>query len=206
MSERMRSTKTATPQEIYQLKITLLDSKPPIWRRLLVPSDLTLAQLHDVLQNAMGWQDCHLHEFRIGDLRFGVPDPDYGLMGDEEPMNERRRRLFNVLGEVGAKAEYTYDFGDSWEHRIVVEKVLPPEPGIRYPACTAGKRNCPPEDCGGMYGYYNLLAAIRDPEHEEREDLLEWIGGDFDPEAFSIDEVNKRLAPLQRRPRKSADV
>ncbi|MGD0578982.1 MAG: plasmid pRiA4b ORF-3 family protein [Bryobacteraceae bacterium] len=185
--------------DIYQLKITLLGTRPPIWRRVLVPADLTLAQLDTVLQAAIGWENCHLHEFRIGRRRFGVPDPEDRLMGETGCIDERKVRLSDVLGKAGAKAEYTYDFGDSWEHSIVVEKVLRPEPGLVYPLCTGGKRQGPPEDCGGLGGYYNFLEAIQDPEHEEHADLLEWIGGSFDPEAFSVDHVNRKLAPLQRR-------
>ncbi len=113
--------------------------------------------------------------------------------------NERTVRLFSVLGKVGAKAVYTYDFGDGWEHSIAIEKVLRPTPGLAYPVCTGGKCHGPPKDCGGIPGYYNLLEAIRNPDHEEREEMLEWMGGDFDPEAFSINDVNRRLAPLQRR-------
>lgn len=193
------------PHDIYQLRITLLGTRPPIWRRVLAPADLTLAQFHNVLQAAMGWENCHLHEFRIGWQRFGVPDPVDRLMGGGTGcINERKVRLSDVLGKAGAKAEYTYDFGDSWEHSIVVEKVLTPEPGVAYPVCTAGKRHGPPEDCGGLGGYDNLLEAIRDPEHEEHEDLLEWIGGSFDPEVFSVDHVNRRLAPLRRRRVKSS--
>lgn len=192
------------PQEIYQIKVTLLGMDPPIWRRLLVPADLTLEQLHYVLQLAMGWEDCHMHEFRIGQQRFGTPDPMEKVFGGSRTASERTARLFSVLGRAGAKAVYTYDFGDSWEHQIVVEKRLAPEPGHAYPACLAGERHGPPEDCGGIPGFYNLLEAVRDPEHEQHEELLDWLGGDFDPEAFSVDEVNRRLASLQRRRNKAA--
>jgi len=198
----MPTKKIEIPQEIYQIKVTLLGTRPPIWRRLLVPVGLTLEQLHDVLQSAMGWEDCHLHDFRIGQKRFGKPDPNDRLMGLPATGNERTVRLFTVLGKVGAKAVYTYDFGDSWEHAIVVEKVLPPEPELPYPVCVGGKLHGLPEDCGGIPGYYNLLEAIRDPAHDQHEEMLEWVGGDFDPEAFSVDDVNQRLAPLQRRPPK----
>jgi hypothetical protein len=107
--------------------------------------------------------------------------------------------LFNVLGGRGAKAIYTYDFGDTWEHTVAVEKVLPPDPGVAYPMCTGGRRRCPPEDCGGPYGYHNLLKTLGDPANEEHESMLEWVGGSFDPEAFSVEEVNQRLAPPKRR-------
>jgi Plasmid pRiA4b ORF-3-like protein len=192
------------PQEIYQIKVTLLDTDPPIWRRLLVPADLTLEQLHYVLQLAMGWEDCHMHEFRIGQQRFGTPDPMETAFGGSRTASERTARLWNVLGRAGIKAVYTYDFGDSWDHRIVVEKRLPPEPGRAYPACLAGERHAPPEDCGGIPGFYNLLEAIRDPEHEEHEELLDWVGEGFDPDAFSVEEVNRRFGPLQRRRSKAA--
>jgi hypothetical protein len=186
------------PPDIYQLKVTLLDTRPPIWRRLRVPSGFALEDLHSVIQAAMGWDESHLHEFRIGQKRFGKSDPSARLMGIDPIGSERTTRLFMVLGKVKAKAMYTYDFGDSWEHAIVVEKVLLPEPGVPYPVCIEGKLQGPPEDCGGIPGYYNLLEAIRDPNHPEHEDLLDWVGGEFDPDAFSVEEVNHRLAPIQR--------
>ena len=194
----MATKKIWLPQEIYQLKVTLLHTRPPIWRRLLVPAGLTLEVLHDVLQGAMGWDDSHLHEFRIGQKRFGKPDPNDRLTGLPAIGTKRTAHLFMVLGKVGAKAMYTYDFGDSWEHAIVVEKVLPPKAGVAYPICVGGKLQGPPEDCGGIPGYYNLLEAIRDPAHQEHEGMLDWVGGEFNPEAFSVDDVNRRLAPLQR--------
>ena len=186
------------PQQIYRIKVTLLGTDPPIWRRLLVPAALTLEQLHDVLQTAMGWEDCHMHDFRIGQQRFGQPDPTERVFGGPRTANERTARLFQVMDRAGIKAVYTYDFGDSWEHKIVVEKRLASEPGRAYPVCLAGERHAPPEDCGGIPGFYNLLEATRDPEHEQYEELLDWLGGGFDPEAFSLDEVNRRLAPVQR--------
>jgi hypothetical protein len=169
--------------DIYQLKIT----------------DLTLADIHGIIQAVMEWDDSHLHSFSIGDRRFSAPDPDDPMAADLGFLEERKARLSKVLGEAGAKAEYNYDFGDDWLHRIVVEKVLPPAPEAAYPVCTGGKLNGPPEDCGGVYGYYHLLDAIADPEYEDHEDLLEWTDGGYDPEAFSLDEINLRLAPAQRR-------
>jgi Plasmid pRiA4b ORF-3-like protein len=194
----MPSKRIWLPQDIYQLKVTLLGTRPPIWRRLLAPSGFTLEDLHSVVQAAMDWDDSHLHEFRIGQTRFGKPERTDGFMALNPIRSERTARLFGVLGKVGAKARYTYDFGDSWEHAVVVEKVLPPEPGVAYPICVAGKLHGPPEDCGGIPGYYNLLEAIRAPAHTDHEDMLDWVGGEFDPEAFSPDEVNRRLAPIQR--------
>jgi len=185
-------------QQIYPIKVTLLGTDPPIWRRLRVPANLTLEVLHDVLQLAMGWEDCHMHDFRIGQQRFGTPDPMEREFGGPRTASERTARLFQVLGRAGIKAVYTYDFGDSWEHKIVVEKRLAPEPGRAYPVCLAGERHGPPEDCGGIPGFYNLLEALSDPGHEQHEELLDWLGNGFDPEAFSVEEVNRRLAPIQQ--------
>ncbi len=188
----MPTKSTKQSQEIYQIKVTLLGTKPPIWRRLLVPASFTLAQLHHVLQIAMGWDDSHLHEFHIGDEVYGTPDPE------SDAMNESTVRLSRVLGEVRAKAIYNYDFGDDWQHAITVEKILPPAAGQAYPVCVAGKLHGPPEDCGGVYGFYNLLGILADPEHDEYEEMQDWLGDEFDAEAFSLDEINSRLAYLQR--------
>ncbi|MGH9654149.1 MAG: plasmid pRiA4b ORF-3 family protein [Bryobacteraceae bacterium] len=186
--------KAAPPLEIYQIKVTLLGTKPPIWRRVLVPKTITLEQLHDVLQLAMGWYDCHLHEFRAGHDRFGAPDPDDEPMGMPAAKDERKVPVSRVLARAGAKMSYTYDFGDTWEHAILLEKRLPADASVHYPVCIGGKRACPPEDCGGIYGFYNLLEILGDPEHEEHEEMLEWAG-EFDPEAFSVDEVNQKFGP-----------
>jgi hypothetical protein len=194
----MPAKNSAITAEIYQLKITLLDTSPPIWRRLLVPADLTLAQLHDVLQVAMGWQDGHLHEFSALGRRFGPPDPEDQFMVDDAE-DERRVRVFSVLGRIGAKAVYTYDFGDTWEHSIVLEKRLPAAPNLVYPICIDGQLACPPEDCGGIPGFYDLLDAVRDPAHEQHQEMRDWIGDDYDPEAFSVEAVNRVLTRLLPR-------
>jgi hypothetical protein len=162
----MPTKKIPAAPDIYQIKVTLFDTEPPVWRRLLVPARLTLAQFHDVLQAAMGWEDCHLHEYCIGKERFGTPNPEDLFMGMTPVINERTVPLSTVLGRLGAKAMYTYDFGDSWEHRIVLEKRLPADPNLTYPLCTGGQRACPPEDCGGIPGFYNLVEAISDPNHD----------------------------------------
>ena len=135
--------------EIYQIKVTLLRTAPPIWRRLLVPSDITLADLHDLLQLAMGWTDSHLHEFLFRGKRYGSTNPDVGVT---EAIDERKVRLNQLLSRVGAKIVYTYDFGDGWEHGIVLEKGLTVEPNMAYPLCTGGRGACPPEDCGASEG------------------------------------------------------
>ena len=186
-------------KDIYQIKVTLLGTKPPIWRRLLVPSSLTLAQLHDAVQTAMGWQGGHMHEFCAGQRYFGKPDPEYRSMGMDPVENERTVRLSEVLRKTGPKLIYTYDPGDSWEHAIVLEKQLPVDPIASYPVCTDGKLACPPDDCGGIPGFYNLVEAFADPDHEQHKELRDWLGHDFDPMAFSIDSVNQMLLPARRR-------
>ncbi|MDP9365782.1 MAG: plasmid pRiA4b ORF-3 family protein [Chloroflexota bacterium] len=180
----------AVPASIHQLKVTLAGIRPPIWRRLRVPSDVTLATLHGILQAAMGWEDSHLHRFRVGAATYG----DRGLLGDVVDRGERVARLSQVAPSRGSKLAYDYDFGDGWEHALVVEAVRPPEPGVPSPVCVAGKRACPPEDCGGPWGYGELLAAIGNPLHPEHGARLAWLGGPFDPEAFDVADVNRRLA------------
>lgn len=194
----MPAKNSAAPSEIYLLKVTLLGTRPPIWRQLLVPAELTLAQLHDVLQVAMGWQECHLHEFRAGGRHFGRPDPEDRAMGMHVE-DERRVRLSSVFPKIRAKIIYAYDFGDSWEHSIVLQKCLPAAPNIAYPICMDGQLACPPEDCGGIGGFYNLLDALKDPRHEQHEELKDWVGDDYDPEAFSIEAVNQILTRLLPR-------
>jgi len=182
----------------YQLKVTLKDVRPPIWRRILVPSDMTLARLHDVIQIAMGWTDSHLHMFVAGHTQYGVPDPD-----DHLPVwSDRRTRLFEVLEEPKDRIRYDYDFGDGWEHDVVLEKVLPAEAAAAKPVCTAGKRACPPEDCGGIYGYVELLETLSDPKHPDHDEMLEWAGGFLDPEEFDLDAVNQALASIRFRRRR----
>lgn len=193
------ATKTVADSDLYQIKVTLLGTKPPIWRRLLIPADVTLAQLHNVLQIAMGWEDGHMHEFRVAQRCFGQPEPADPFMRMPRTEGERTARLSAVLGRSGTKMIYAYDFGDSWEHSIVLEKQLPTDPDTTYPVCTDGKLACPPEDCGGIPGYYNLLDALADPQHPEHEEIRDWIGDDFDPQLFSVDSVNQKLAPKRRR-------
>jgi hypothetical protein len=171
------------------LKVTLKNLKPPVWRRLAVSSDTKLPKLHRIINSAMGWSDSHLHQFVVDGLFYSTPHPD-NPSGD---LDERRVSLSAIAPLVGSKFRYDYDFGDGWEHTVLVEKVLPPEPGERYPICLAGKRACPPEDIGGPYGYEMFLEAIADTEHPQHDEFMEWIGGAFDPERFSIQEVNEIL-------------
>jgi hypothetical protein len=184
---------TASKAPIYQIKVTLDESKPPIWRRILVPGDVTLEKLHTIIQVAMGWTNSHLHQFIVGQTRVGEPHPDYGF----EMKNERRVRLNQVAPREGSRFRYEYDFGDSWLHDLLVEKIVEPEPGQQYPVCIEGERACPPEDVGGVWGYDGFLEAIGDPDHPEHEDYLDWIGGKFDPEEFDLEETNETLRKLR---------
>ena len=174
---------------VYQLKVSVKGSKPPIWRRIQVRGSTTLGQLHEILQIVMGWTDSHLHQFIIDGEYYGVPDPDW----DMEVKSERRVKLGQIVTNAKDRFIYEYDFGDSWEHELVVEKVLVPEFGVQYPVCLTGKRACPPEDVGGIWSYDEFLEALGDPTHPEHEMYTEWIGGAFDPEAFNIEAVNQEL-------------
>lgn len=182
---------TTRISDIYQLKVTLEEIEPPVWRQLEVPGDITLATLHSVFQLAMGWLDYHLHEFRIGAVAYGEPDPEFD--DDQAVKDDRRGRLSRAVDRVGVEFAYLYDFGDGWMHRIVVENIHPPEPRIRHPRVLAGARACPPEDVGGPDGYVDFLDAIADRKHPEHDAMLEWVGGEFDPEAFDVDARNREF-------------
>ena len=184
--------------QIYQLKVTLLDTTPPIWRRFAVPATFTLEKLHWVLQIVMGWEESHLHQFITEDEQFYGPhfegmDPAWG----KEVRDERKARLRDVARDPKSRFIYEYDFGDGWQHGLEVEKVIAALPGIHYPVCLGGEQACPPEDCGGPPGYDKFLEAISDGEHPEHEAMLDWIGGEFDPAKFDIDEVNGMLAEIE---------
>jgi hypothetical protein len=185
---------------LYQLKITLRGSKPAIWRRLVVRADMRLDRLHTVIQIAMGWTNSHLHQFSAGSgfalTFYGTPDPGFAGMGNQT-LNEQRYTLADLAPAVRRKFGYQYDFGDSWEHQVAVEKVLPPDAAFRHPLCLAGANACPPEDCGGIWGYYNLIAILADPRHPEQVEMKEWIGEEFDPTEFDLDQVNARLKGLK---------
>lgn len=179
--------------QIYQFKISLNDSKPPIWRRIQVPETYSFWDLHVAIQDAMGWDDYHLHEFEIIDsatdlkVNIGIPDKD-DLFG-RDVLPGWKQKIAEHFSMVNPSALYTYDFGDDWVHKIKLEKILLPEKNIDYPVCIKGKRACPPEDCEGIWEYKDLLEIINDPKHEEHEEMLEWLGGEFDPEHFDVKEV-----------------
>lgn len=180
----MRIRETGAP--LYRLKVTLRGMRPPIWRRFLVPSDIKLKRLHDSLQAVMGWTDSHLHQFEARGVRCGTSDREFGMLR----VSENKTALCEVLRRPKDRLTYEYDFGDSWVHDVVLEAVLPPGKDGLYPLVEAGKRVCPPEDVGGDYGYVEFLEALVDPQHPEHENMVEWIGGAFDPEAFDVVEAN----------------
>jgi len=183
---------------VYQLKITIKGRKPPIWRRVQVSGNITLHRLHMILQSVMGWTNSHLYRFDIAGIEYSLPDPFEDDFYALHFVDSRRTRLNKVVPGEKARFSYEYDFGDSWEHDILIGKILPVEPGAQYPVCLTGKRACPPEDCGGIWGYADLLKIICDPVHEEYEGMREWLGGSFDPEEFNIDEINRSLECLRR--------
>jgi hypothetical protein len=192
-----------TSLPIFQIKITLEDIEPPIWRRIQT-HDCSLTELHEIIQDCVGWEGDHLFAFEIGGKRYS----DQGREGDMYGFRDSgSMRLSRLIGQGESCFDYEYDFGDSWRHQIDIEETLPIEENVRYPRCLDGQRACPPEDCGGIYGYYDCLEALKNPDDEENEERLEWLGDDFDPEKFSVDAVNKKLLRLRawlgRKPRSS---
>lgn len=185
----------ASDAMMYQIKVSLNGVRPPIWRRLLVPGSLSLKDLHDVLQVAVGWTDSHLHQFVARGTRYGQADPGFG----RGCVNENGIRLDEVLRAEKDAMTYEYDFGDGWGHKVVLEKILGSAEDAVAPSCTAGARACPPEDCGGVWGYANLLNIISDSSHSEHEEMLEWLGDQFEPERFDIAEINSLLGKVKLR-------
>lgn len=176
---------------LFQLKITLKYSRPPIWRRVVVRSDMRLDRLHTVIQLVMGWINDHLHQFTVGQACYGEPDPDSGTL------NEKRYTLRDLAPAAKKKFIYDYDFGDSWEHEVKVEKVLPADHNFKHPVCVGGENACPPEDCGGIPGYYRLLEILADPKNPEHEEMKEWVGEELDPTRFNCEEANAFLAQIK---------
>jgi hypothetical protein len=186
--------------QVYQFKITLKGTKPPIWRRIQVPETYSFWELHVAIQDAMGWLDCHLHQFDITNpatgmmVEIGTPDKEFG----RDILADWRQKIANYFSMENSSADYVYDFGDDWEHKIKLEKILPRDVNTNYPICIKGKRACPPEDCGGVWGYKDFLEIISDPDNAEYEEMLEWADGEFDPEYFDAKEI-RFDDPTERR-------
>ena len=185
---RQGSTRSST------LRIDLLDTSPPVWRELQVRADTRLSKLHRIIQTAMGWHDIHLHEFHVGDLRYGVPDD---LAEPPGPKSEKSVRLIDIVSAPGLSFRYVYDFGDEWRHGVTVLEIGAGDEATPRALCTAGSRACPPEDCGGPPGYAEILAVLADRRHHRFREVQRWVGGHFDPAAFDIDAVNARLAAIR---------
>ena len=192
----MASKKGTSKLPLYQVKVVLLGCEPPIWRRIQLSSETRLSELHHILQVVMGWEDCHLHQFIIGKRYYG--DPSFSEFSDIK--DEEKVKLAQGVTRPNQTFVDEYDFGDSWEHGIKLEKILPAQDGAVVPVCLAGERAGPPEDCGGVWGYSELLEAIRQPENPEYEEMREWLEEmeGFDPEAFALDSVSRELQVLWR--------
>ena len=205
--------KTASARVWYRpeqlvLKITLVDSRPKIWRRVAVESGLTLHELHYVIQNVFDWQDAHLYAFlvtpdgkfthaaRRNAIRFEAtsPDPLYEDLLDSRPAEATL--LTNVFSESCKQILYEYDFGDGWEHLVQLEQRLPITESSSAATCLAGENGAPPEDCGGIWGYYELLAALRDPDHDRHSDATDYFASDYDPAKFYLEAADRRLKKL----------
>ena len=182
---------------IFEIKVTLLETHPPIWRRFQI-DDCSLSRLHHTIQIAMGWGNCHLHFFAIDDINYAEVDP---MFGEDPDMEDAGKVTLTDLvmrpKDCPALFTYLYDFGDSWEHEVLIERMAEAEKGKKYPILIDGNRNCPPNDVGGVWGYQEFLEAIKDPNHEEHDELSKWIGGEFDPEDFDVEARNRLLADLR---------
>ena len=191
---RPRPTPPASTETAYQIKVTLVYSEPPIWRRFRV-NDCDLSTLHGLLQTVMGWGDEHLHCFKVGGKSYGDTDrSSYGLAYGSSMKDEMLMTLGRIAERGLTEIIYEYDFGDSWQHHVLIEQTLPTGKSAAYPQCLEGQRACPPEDCGGVWGYAGKLEVLRNPNDREHEEIREWMGEDFDPEKFSLEDVNGRLA------------
>lgn len=179
--------------QVYAIKVTLLGTIPPIWRRILVGRDMTLRNLHRTLQTVMGWEDSHLHQFVLPKQKVRKSRQGSGTRIG----NESRTRVGDVIGGAGERFIYEYDFGDSWQHELLLEEVLLGDESFQQ-MCVAGERRCPPEDCGGLHGFAELLEALQDANHPTHEEVCDWLG-DFDPAWFSADEINRQLRRRRKR-------
>ena len=183
---------TPPGQGVFQLRVTLDGVDPPVWRRLLVPAAVRVAKLHVILQVAMGWTNSHLHSFTIGGERYGMHFDDY----PEDEIDENEVTVLRAIADH-RRFTYEYDFGDSWDHDVVVEDFVRIPRGLKHAVCLDGQNACPPEDCGGVHGYAELRVVLADPNHEDHEELAGWVGGAFDATVFNLAEVNVALQKIR---------
>ena len=196
---RAKRTVSGRPKTVYQVLVTLREVRPPVWRRILVHGNITLGRLHRVLQAAMGWEESHLHMFKVQGRRFSDPKFQLDDDGDVKVHDETRITLEAASRKGKQGIVYEYDFGDRWHHDLKVERVLDPaDAPATVPAVAAGARACPPEDVGGAPGYESFLWALAHPNHKEHEHYREWIGGPFDPEQFDVGEAARRVRAFMR--------
>jgi hypothetical protein len=191
----MKNEQPKNLDRIYQIKVGLLEINPLIWRRFLIPANVTLHRLHLVLQEVMGWQNYHLYRFQIGKKEYSTPDPDNDFY-ELDFKNSYRTKLANIVKEKSSYFMYEYDFGDSWEHQLLVEDIIDRDPTIQYPVCLEGENACPHEDSGGPYGYMEMLEIIKNPNHEEFRSTRTWLGKKFDPYKFDMKLANLRLSSM----------
>jgi len=186
------------PESIYQLKVIIRGIKPKIWRRVQVPGSTTLRKLHEILQVVMGWSNYHLYAFFHGGTEYGNPDLDEE---NSFTVDDSEVTLFEINDKIATSRMigektfflYRYDFGDGWDHEIIIENIFPKDDEKNYPVCIGGRKACPPEDVGGICGYNDFLEAIKNPSHPEHVDKLNWIGYRFNPESFNLNDINNRL-------------
>ncbi|OLM28126.1 hypothetical protein Ae717Ps2_6754 [Pseudonocardia sp. Ae717_Ps2] len=189
---------TAGRSAIFRIGIALLEVDLEVHRTVEVPAEVTLAVLHQVIQEAMGWESSHLHKFTINDTCYGIPDPDWDPAWDlGDRTHDEQAVTLAQLFQVGQEADYVYDFGDNWHHTLTVTALTTAEPAVRYPRCIDGRGACPPEDVGGTPGYAAFLDALADPDHPEHTDRVQWWGSDqYDPHHFDLDATNTALLTL----------
>jgi hypothetical protein len=192
----MAKPRVTAKTKIFRIEIVLTDVRPIVRRVVEVPGEVSLAVLHEVVQAAMGWENTHLHEFEVARARYGLPDPEWNTgVGDES-----KTKLFRLVG-AGDRLDYVYDFGDRWEHSLLVEAVGAPDLGVRYPRCVDGQGACPPEDVGSIPGYQQFRQVLADPDHPDHEERVQWWGSDrFDPTWFDLDAMDRALQRLAWTP------
>ena len=180
-------------KKTYQIQIALRRSKPKIWRRILIPSDLLMPDFHIIIQITMGWTNSHLHQFIKNRTYYTERMDDLDFWDDADTVDYSKIKISDLLKKEKDKIIYEYDFGDSWEHDIILEKIEDNGAHQNIPTCLTGKNNCPPEDCGGIWGYSDLLEILKHPDHEQYEEYVEWLGEEYDPKYFDKNEINERL-------------